>query len=138
MSVVCQLLETSKSLLNAFCRHAFYAPLLMLLLSASVFVPLQLLVLENVRFYKEETKNDAEFAKKVRVLGLGTALPMLVTWTRFVIGEGDAHMRLLGQMQRTVLRHQCLSSISHDCQSSMTVHAFSASFCNPNSVLDHT
>jgi hypothetical protein len=27
---------------------------------------LQLLLLENVRFYKEETKNDAEFAKKVR------------------------------------------------------------------------
>lgn len=27
--------------------------------------PLQLLLLENVRFYKEEEKNDAEFAKKV-------------------------------------------------------------------------
>lgn len=27
---------------------------------------LQLLLLENVRFYKEEEKNDAEFAKKVR------------------------------------------------------------------------
>jgi 3-phosphoglycerate kinase len=26
---------------------------------------LQLLLLENVRFYKEEEKNDAEFAKKV-------------------------------------------------------------------------
>jgi hypothetical protein len=26
----------------------------------------QLLLLENVRFYKEEEKNDAEFAKKVR------------------------------------------------------------------------
>jgi hypothetical protein len=26
---------------------------------------LQVLVLENVRFYKEETKNDPEFAKKV-------------------------------------------------------------------------
>lgn len=29
-------------------------------------VRLQLLLLENVRFYKEEEKNDAEFAKKVR------------------------------------------------------------------------
>lgn len=27
---------------------------------------MQLLLLENVRFYKEEEKNDAEFAKKVR------------------------------------------------------------------------
>ena len=26
---------------------------------------MQLLVLDNVRFYKEETKNDPEFAKKV-------------------------------------------------------------------------
>ena len=26
----------------------------------------QVLVLENVRFYKEETKNDPEFSKKVR------------------------------------------------------------------------
>jgi len=26
---------------------------------------MQVLVLENVRFYKEETKNDPEFAKKV-------------------------------------------------------------------------
>lgn len=29
---------------------------------------MQVLVLENVRFYKEETKNDAEFAKKVRLV----------------------------------------------------------------------
>ena len=29
---------------------------------------LQVLVLENVRFYKEETKNDAEFAKKVSIV----------------------------------------------------------------------
>ncbi len=28
-------------------------------------MPLQVLILENVRFYKEETKNDPEFAKKV-------------------------------------------------------------------------
>ena len=28
-------------------------------------LPLQVLILENVRFYKEETKNDPEFAKKV-------------------------------------------------------------------------
>ena len=26
----------------------------------------QLILLENVRFYKEEEKNDAEFSKKVR------------------------------------------------------------------------
>lgn len=29
---------------------------------------MQLLLLENVRFYKEEEKNDPEFAKKVRKL----------------------------------------------------------------------
>ena len=27
---------------------------------------MQVLLLENVRFYKEEEKNDVEFAKKVR------------------------------------------------------------------------
>ena len=32
---------------------------------------LQVLVLENVRFYKEETKNDAEFAKKVHCFASG-------------------------------------------------------------------
>ena len=30
-----------------------------------MFSHLQVLILENVRFYKEETKNDPEFAKKV-------------------------------------------------------------------------
>ncbi len=33
---------------------------------------LQLLLLENVRFYKEEEKNDPEFAKKVRLRCRGT------------------------------------------------------------------
>lgn len=39
---------------------------------------MQVLVLENVRFYKEETKNDAEFAKKVRVTQ--HFLPRDVAW----------------------------------------------------------
>jgi hypothetical protein len=34
----------------------------------------QLLLLENVRFYKEEEKNEAEFAKKVRECDLGEGL----------------------------------------------------------------
>lgn len=40
---------------------------------------LQLVLLENVRFYKQEEKNDAEFAKQVQILGMRvsrcTALP---------------------------------------------------------------
>ena len=38
------------------------------LLSRHFLNALQLLLLENVRFYKEEEKNDAEFAKKVCVV----------------------------------------------------------------------
>lgn len=49
------------------CTYTEYASGMPLLtLHPPCCVCLQLLLLENVRFYKEEEKNDAEFAKKVR------------------------------------------------------------------------
>lgn len=34
--------------------------------------PMQVLLLENVRFHKQEEKNDPEFAKQVRKLHIGS------------------------------------------------------------------
>ena len=48
---------------------------------------LQVLVLENVRFYKEETKNDAEFAKKVSAAALDLLLLSKIctsSWSKFL------------------------------------------------------
>lgn len=47
--------------------------------SSASFSHLQILVLENVRFYKEETKNDPGYAEKV--LTLSTSIDMMTKST---------------------------------------------------------
>ncbi len=64
-------MRSSAETVRSFLRHR------------SCFFPPQILVLENVRFYKEETKNDPGFAQKVSYFFVWLAAsPLVHVWQR--------------------------------------------------------
>ena len=50
----------------------------------------QLILLENVRFYKEEEKNDAEFSKKVRGFVETDLFKDLPLWFAFYLDDDNS------------------------------------------------